>query len=92
MTQQAPDGKGQPMQVTTATGRILRVDAAALADHAEEVRTPASAIPDPARRKDVLFRVRRDQGHEPSIWWNIGAFVVTSALVVLLLGWVPGGA
>lgn len=92
MNDHASGGKAEALHVTTATGRILRVDAAALAAHAEEVRTPASDISDPARRKDVLFRVRREQGHEPSVWWNVGAFLVTSALVVLLLGWVPGGA
>ena len=47
---------------------------------------------DPARRPDVLFRVRRDEGHELSPWWMIGAFVVTSGLVIALLSWVPGSA
>jgi hypothetical protein len=47
---------------------------------------------DPARRPDVLLRVRRDEGHEISAWWMIGAFVVVSAAVILLLGFVPGGA
>ncbi|WP_194411188.1 UDP-N-acetylmuramyl pentapeptide phosphotransferase [Microbacterium cremeum] len=51
----------------------------------------ANAI-DPARRPDVLLRVRRDEGHEISAWWMIGAFVVVSAAVILLLGFVPGGA
>jgi len=49
-------------------------------------------IVDPARRTDVLFRVRRDEGHEISSWWMIGAFLVTSGIVIALLSWVPGGA
>lgn len=44
---------------------------------------------DPARRTDVLFRVRRDEGHELSSWWNIGAFLVTSGVVIALLYGVP---
>ncbi|MFN3948982.1 UDP-N-acetylmuramyl pentapeptide phosphotransferase [Microbacterium sp.] len=51
----------------------------------------ASAV-DPARRPDVLLRVRRDEGHEVSAWWMVGAFVGVSAAVVSLLSWVPGGA
>ncbi|PVE62951.1 UDP-N-acetylmuramyl pentapeptide phosphotransferase [Microbacterium testaceum] len=51
----------------------------------------ASAI-DPARRPDVLLRVRRAEGHEVSAWWMVGAFVGVSAAVVSLLSWVPGGA
>ena len=46
---------------------------------------------DPARRPDVLFRVRRDEGHQVSAWWMIGAFVGVSAAVILLLSFVPGG-
>lgn len=83
-----------PNMVTTNTGRILRIspeDEAARAAAA----AAATVIPpntDPARRSDVLFRVRRDEGHELSSWWMIGAFVVTSGLVVMLLSWVPGSA
>ena len=51
----------------------------------------ANAI-DPARRPDVLLRVRREEGHEISPWWMIGAFVVTSAVVIFLFSFVPGGA
>lgn len=80
--------------VTTNTGRILRVNL-------DEVSSPGAAAPgtpappavvvtDPARRADVLFRKRRDEGHELSSWWMIGAFVVTSGLVILLLSGVPG--
>lgn len=47
---------------------------------------------DPARRPDVLLRVRRDEGHEISAWWMIGAFVGVSAAVISLLSWVPGGS
>ena len=32
---------------------------------------------DAARRTDVLFRVRRDEGHEVNAWWLIGAFVAS---------------
>lgn len=46
---------------------------------------------DPARRPDVLFRVRRDEGHQASVWWMIGAFVLVSGAVVTLLSFVPGG-
>ncbi|KQR24899.1 MULTISPECIES: hypothetical protein [Microbacterium] len=51
----------------------------------------ASAV-DPARRPDVLLRVRRAEGHEVSAWWMVGAFVGVSAAVISLLSWVPGGA
>lgn len=47
---------------------------------------------DPARRPDVLLRVRRDEGHEVSAWWLIGAFVAISAATIALLSLVPGGA
>lgn len=87
MTQQNPEE--QPEFVTTETGRIMRVDAQAAPAPAPAHAAP---IPDPARREDVLFRVRREQGHEISVWWPILAFLATSTLVVLLLGWVPGGA
>ena len=51
----------------------------------------ADAI-DPSRRPDVLLRVRRDEGHEISAWWMIGAFVFVSGAVIALLSFVPGGA
>lgn len=44
---------------------------------------------DPARRPDVLLRVRREPGHEPSVWWNIGAFLGFSVVVVALLSFIP---
>ncbi|MFE7844442.1 UDP-N-acetylmuramyl pentapeptide phosphotransferase [Microbacterium sp. NPDC057407] len=47
---------------------------------------------DPARRPDVLLRVRREEGHEISAWWMIGAFVGVSGLVIGLLSFVPGGS
>jgi hypothetical protein len=47
---------------------------------------------DPARRPDVLFRVRRDEDHQISAWWMIGAFAAVSVAVVALLSFVPGGA
>lgn len=80
--------------VTTNTGRILRVSADAEPGGAvppAPVVTPAVVI-DPARRADVLFRKRRDEGHELSSWWMIGAFLATSGLVILLLSGVPGAA
>lgn len=46
---------------------------------------------DPARRPDVLLRKRREEGHELSPWWLIGAFVAVSTAVILLLSLVPGG-
>lgn len=95
MTTQQTNGPkaAQTKIVTTNTGRILRisadaVDAAAAAAPAAPVVHPV----DPARRADVLFRKRRDEGHELSAWWMIGAFVVTSGLVILLLSGVPGVA
>lgn len=51
----------------------------------------ANAI-DPARRPDVLFRVRREAGETMSPWWMIGAFVVVSGVVIVLMSFVPGGA
>ncbi|WP_396641715.1 hypothetical protein [Microbacterium sp.] len=50
----------------------------------------ADAI-DPARRQDVLLRVRREEGHEVNAWWLIGAFVVISGTVVALMSLIPGG-
>ena len=47
---------------------------------------------DPARRPDVFFRVRRDEGHQVSAWWMIGAFVAVSVGVILLMSLIPGGA
>lgn len=98
MTAEAKSGKAPVQMVTTNTGRILRVTPEELA----ATQTPPSAqtaaahrsgiASDPARRADVLFRVRRDAGHEISVWWMIGAFVVTSGLVITLLSWVPGNA
>ncbi len=91
MTHEASEGKKRKHTfVTTDTGRILRVETGA----APVAPQPASAAApvDPARREDVLFRVRREQGHEASPWWGVGAFLVISTLVVLLLGWVPGDA
>lgn len=79
--------------VTTKTGRILRVtDAQLAAAAAQKAATAAQPAFDPARRADVLFRVRRDEGHELSSWWMIGAFLVSSGVVIALLSWVPGGA
>ncbi|MBS0023551.1 hypothetical protein [Microbacterium paraoxydans] len=78
--------------ITTNTGRILRVSADAEVVAATPPAAPAKPPIDPARRADVLFRVRRDEGHEISAWWMIGAFLATSGLVILLLSGVPGVA
>ena len=78
--------------VTTKTGRILSItqaEAEAAAAQATMSGSPAVGTMDPARRTDVLFRVRRDEGHELSSWWMIGAFLVTSGLVIALLYGVP---
>lgn len=77
--------------ITTNTGRILRVTDAQLAG-SKTATSPAQSALDAARRKDVLFRVRRQEGHEISSWWMVGAFVLTSGVVIALLSWVPGGA
>ncbi|MGP3536231.1 UDP-N-acetylmuramyl pentapeptide phosphotransferase [Microbacterium sp. RD1] len=59
-------------------------------------RTGAQAViadaVDPARRPDVLFRVRREEGQQVSAWWMVGGFVLVSTAVIALLGFVPGGA
>lgn len=59
-------------------------------------RTGAQAViadaVDPARRPDVLFRVRREEGQQISAWWMVGAFVLVSGAVITLLSFVPGGA
>lgn len=80
--------------VTTNTGRILRISPEDEAARAAAAAAATVAPPnvDPARRTDVLFRVRRDEGHELSAWWMIGAFLVSSGLVIALLSWVPGNA
>ncbi|WP_159501087.1 UDP-N-acetylmuramyl pentapeptide phosphotransferase [Microbacterium sp. 18062] len=59
---------------------------------AQAVVANAVVSNDPARRPDVLFRVRREEGHQPSAWWMIGAFVVVSGIVLVLFSFVPGGA
>lgn len=84
------DEQAKPKLVTTETGRILRVDPRALM--AVEEPVAKSPFVDPARREDVLFRVRREKGQEASPWWGVAAFVIFSTAVVLLLGWVPGSA
>lgn len=63
--------------------------------HAPAQRMPSqtgrqSVISDPARRPDVLLRVRRPPGQEPSAWWFIGAFVGFSGAVTALLSFIPG--
>ncbi|MFJ6531992.1 hypothetical protein [Microbacterium sp. NPDC091662] len=90
-TQHTSGSKAAPTKIiTTNTGRILRVSADAESVPTPPVVAPATPAVDPARRADVLFRVRRDEGHEISAWWMIGAFLATSGLVILLLSGVPG--
>ncbi|WP_193598383.1 hypothetical protein [Microbacterium sp. YJN-G] len=94
MSSQEQTGTSSRAQhITTKTGRILRITDAQIAAIAAQKSAP-TAQPgfDPARRKDVLFRVRRAEGHEISSWWMIGAFLLTSGIVVALLSGVPGGA
>ncbi|UJP11595.1 hypothetical protein L2X99_09000 [Microbacterium sp. KUDC0406] len=95
-SQKDQTGKAAPVtHVTTETGRILRVSdlpegtVVKLSTPKPGAQTPAV---DPARRADVLFRKRLDEGHEVSVWWMIGAFLFASGLVITLLWWVPGGA
>lgn len=56
-------------------------------------RTGAQAVVadavDPARRPDVFFRVRREEGQSVSAWWMIGAFVVVSGGVIAMLSLLP---
>lgn len=56
-------------------------------------RTGAHTKPpvDPARRPDVLFRVRHEEGEQISAWWMIGAFAAVSCAVIGLLSFIPGG-
>ncbi|WP_353116190.1 hypothetical protein [Microbacterium sp.] len=92
-SQKAQAGKAAPVKhVTTNTGRILRVTDLPDGAPAQAPAVQPAAVVDPARRADVLFRVRRDEGHELSSWWMIGAFVVSSGLVIALLQLVPGTA
>lgn len=92
-TQQMRGSKAAPTKiVTTNTGRIMRIPVDAegtVPPPPPVVVTTSPAMADPARRADVLFRVRRDEGHELSAWWMVGAFVVTSGLVILLLSGIP---
>ncbi|MBP2435941.1 UDP-N-acetylmuramyl pentapeptide phosphotransferase [Microbacterium amylolyticum] len=44
---------------------------------------------DPARRPDVLFRVRRPVGQEPSLWAPIIGFVVVVGSVLGILTFLP---
>lgn len=92
-TQHTSGSKAAPTKiVTTSTGRILRVSADSETRVSAQVSSPPKTVVDPARRADVLFRVRRAEGHEISAWWMIGAFFATSGLVIVLLSGVPGAA
>lgn len=59
-------------------------------EHVQEQAAPQAVITDPARRPDVLLRVRRAPGQEPSAWWFVGAFVGFSGAVTALLSLIPG--
>lgn len=92
MTSNQPTDRPSGAQhITTKTGRIVRVTEEQLAA-AKQAKAAVQPGFDPARRTDVLFRVRRDEGHEISSWWMIGAFLATSGVVIALLSGVPGGA
>lgn len=83
MTQ--PDSDGSPRtgaQAVIADALARRTAGAAAA--------PTPPI-DPARRPDVLFRVRREPNQQASAWWMIGAFLLVSVGAVMLLNFVPGG-
>lgn len=77
---------------TGAQAVIADAVAHSAAVHAAAVHSAAAEPIDPARRPDVLFRVRRKEGQQASVWWMIGAFVGFSAAVIWLLSFVPGGA
>lgn len=64
----------------------------AMAVVADAVNANAHVHVDPARRPDVLFRVRREEGHQSSAWWMVGAFLVVTGGVLFLFSFVPGGA
>ena len=73
------------------TGAQAVLKNAAIHNAARQTAMAQKAM-DPARRPDVFFRVRRDEGHQISAWWMIGAFVLVSAGVIALMSLVPGGA
>lgn len=76
----------QPMVALSRTGP----QAVVVGPHTGAQAVIADAI-DPARRPDVLFRVRRDDDHQVSAWWLVGAFVAVSGAVIALLSFIPGG-
>ena len=73
------------------TGAHAVLQNAAIHNAARQTAMAQHAV-DPARRPDVFFRVRRDDGHQISAWWMIGAFAAVSVAVIALLSFVPGGA
>lgn len=68
---------------------VANAVAANAAAAAAAAASTAAAASDPARRPDVLFRVRRDEDHQISAWWMIGAFVAVSGAVIALLSFIP---
>lgn len=91
MSSTGSENPSRVQHITTKTGRILRVTEEQIMA-AQQAKAAVAPSFDPARRADVLFRVRREEGHELSSWWMIGAFLVSSSIVIALLSWVPGGA
>ncbi|MFT4212029.1 MAG: UDP-N-acetylmuramyl pentapeptide phosphotransferase [Microbacterium sp.] len=81
-----PDQVNEPAPRTGAHAVVANALAA------QAARETAAPPVDPARRPDVLFRVRREEGQQVSAWWLVGAFVGVSAVVILLFSFVPGGA
>ena len=64
---------------------------AVVADALSRTGSHAKVEMDPARRPDVLFRVRHEEGEQISAWWMIGAFVAVSGAAIALLSLIPGG-
>lgn len=64
---------------------------AVVADALSRTGSHAVVDIDPARRPDVLFRVRHEDGEQVSAWWMIGAFVAVSSVAVALFSFIPGG-
>lgn len=75
-----------------STGQAPRTGAhAVVADALARTGAHSKVEPDPARRPDVLFRVRHAEGEQISAWWMIGGFVTVSAAAIALLSLIPGG-
>ena len=78
----------------TREGIGFRMTAAGTSNEQPPITRPAAkpVVTDPARRPDVLLRKRRPADQESPAWVSITMFLGFSAVVVLLLRWVPGAA